>query len=803
MVATSILDRIRNGLGRLVRTARSGPRRVAGRVRKGPRQLVPAPIRKRFSLKVGVLVLLVMVVVSVSGGVIFSLSSDAIQESTEEQLTGTTRVQAATISEWDARMKDQANFLAASDQLTREDVANIGPFLDNKLLLTPSYVRAIHVVERGTSKVLVSTASDLEGTKLSNKGVPWATRGVHALGTEAKRSRPYHDEIYDTPAITYVLQVEDRADRAVVLVVDLERRVEQLERASNESSLIIVNNTGQVVLSHNVEDINTQNIEGEGVDSPAVTAALEGKTGYLEMEMHGTTTAMGYSPVEGTNWVAMTHVEKSKASATGGLVLSSVVGMVFVSMLALAIVAVVIGRGTAADLRDLAGTARQLEEGDLEAECSTKREDELGQLYRSFDSMRMSLKSRIDEAVSSRKQAEAARQEADALNQELEAQAAAYSETMRRVAGGDLTERMDADARNESMAEIADAFNDMMADLEQVVADVADFANDVAASSEEVTASSEQVEASAQQVADSIQEITDGAERQDVKLQQVSEEMSTLSTTIEEIAASANEVADVSQRTAETGENAREAAEHAIDEMQTVESEADRTVDAMDSLQDQMDAIEEITEFITDVAEQTNILALNASIEAARAGEAGEGFAVVADEVKALAEETRQAAEDIESLVGELQDQTEVTAEEVEETSKVVGETASIVEQTVESLEQIARYAEETNVGVQEISDATSEQASSTNEAVGMVDEAASIAEQTASEASNVAGATEEQTAALSQMTDSASDLAGEADRLRDALGRFETETEASGSEVGADVLEPSAAVEPPEHTED
>lgn len=78
---------------------------------------------------------------------------------------------------------------------------------------------------------------------------------------------------------------------------------------------------------------------------------------------------------------------------------------------------------------------------------------------------------------------------------------------------------------------------------------------------------------------------------------------------------------------------------------------------------------------------------------------------------------------------------------------------------------------------MQEISAATEEQAASTQNIVSNVDKVASISKEMNAETETVAAAAEEQTFALTEVSQSADDLVGQAERLSDALERFETNT--------------------------
>lgn len=97
------------------------------------------------------------------------------------------------------------------------------------------------------------------------------------------------------------------------------------------------------------------------------------------------------------------------------------------------------------------------------------------------------LKDSQRETERQRIEAEQAREEAEQLSAHLQKKASAFSVSMSRAADGDLTQHMNPESRSDAMSEIAEAFNDMMDELEGTFARIRTFADEVAASSEEVT----------------------------------------------------------------------------------------------------------------------------------------------------------------------------------------------------------------------------------------------------------------------------------------------------------------------------
>jgi methyl-accepting chemotaxis protein len=155
--------------------------------------------------------------------------------------------------------------------------------------------------------------------------------------------------------------------------------------------------------------------------------------------------------------------------------------------------------------------------------------------------------------------------------------------------------------------------------------------------------------------------------------------------------ATSNNVRTVADATEELGVSIHEINEQAI-QTRGVVNRAAEIAHSAHELGDHLSAganrIGDVVKLIRDVAEQTNLLALNATIEAARAGQAGRGFAVVANEIKQLASQTAKATEDITAQIAAIQASTIKAVNVIQSINAVTDDIAHFTSAVAASVEQ-------------------------------------------------------------------------------------------------------------------
>lgn len=285
---------------------------------------------------------------------------------------------------------------------------------------------------------------------------------------------------------------------------------------------------------------------------------------------------------------------------------------------------------------------------------------------------------------------------------------------VQRVAEGDMTAfvniRSSKDSLSKSLYKMVQTNDLMFNEITQIAQMVANGADDIANASNSLANSCTQ----------QIQSISDFREA-------VTETINLINNNVEKI------------------EKSKELSGEIKEEVAVSNEKMAQLLKAMEDISESSNKIYAVIKTIEDIADQTNLLALNASIEAARAGEAGKGFAVVASEVGSLAAQSANAVVESRQLIEDTINKANIGNVITNETSETFGK-------IVESIDAIYKFNDE-------MSDAGQLQ----KKQMDMLE----------NDIKSISDAVDAN-AAISEETAASCDLLDEnADKLRDAMSRF------------------------------
>ena len=268
-----------------------------------------------------------------------------------------------------------------------------------------------------------------------------------------------------------------------------------------------------------------------------------------------------------------------------------------------------------------------------------------------------------------------------------------------KVAGGDLTQTIDAAGSGETAA-LLRALRHMNDGLVAIVSQVRSGTDTIATASAEISAGNMDLSSRTEQQAGSL---------------------GTTASTVEELTGTVRQNAD----------NARQASQLSIAASEIATqggAVVDQVVQTMGAINDSSKKIVDIISVIDGIAFQTNILALNAAVEAARAGEQGRGFAVVAGEVRTLAQRSAAAAKEIKQLivdsVGKVEDGTKL----VDQAGMTMSEVVDSIRKVSDIVAEIASASGEQSAGIEQVNRAIADMDSSTQHNAALVEESAAAA---------------------------------------------------------------------------
>lgn len=383
------------------------------------------------------------------------------------------------------------------------------------------------------------------------------------------------------------------------------------------------------------------------IESDAVTAALDGKSGTEWSVDAGQETLSTYAPFDafGTRWAFMIDIYKSEVMDTVYDLAKVTISSTLLVLFFVGIISYLYARSITNPIKSLSQTMVSLADKNYSISVPYQsRGDEMGDMARAVDVFKQN---------------------------------------------GIEVEKLEAEQvalKNKAEEDKKIAMNNLANDFDQRTSGII---KSLAAAATEMQATAAQMTAASNNTAHASQIVSSAATEADNNVQTVAAATEELSASSSEIARQISSVAQKSTRAS---------------------TEAIRTSEEVGALNSLADSIGEVIAAIKGIAEQTNLLALNATIEAARAGEAGKGFAVVAEEVKKLAMETANKTVEIDERVGRIQAAIRSTVEavgsiidDVKDIDHSTSTVASAVEEQNAATSEIGRNVSEASTGTQQV----------------------------------------------------------------------------------------------------
>ena len=346
-------------------------------------------------------------------------------------------------------------------------------------------------------------------------------------------------------------------------------------------------------------------------------------------------------------------------------------------------------------------------------------------------------------------------------------------EGAKKIASGALTQEDIGVNNSDEISELANSFNIMKQNLQQLIDEVRLNAQQVSVTSEELSASADATNLATQHITLGMQEVAVGAEKQVSTVIQSVESAEEITKGMNKATESIQSVANLTIVANEKATLGNDVVNKTIDQMKLVQDSAMESAEVVHTLSNKSKEIGHIIELITKVASQTDLLALNAAIEAARAGEQGKGFAVVADEVRKLAVQSADAAGQIRQLIEEIQEESEKAVRSMNNGTDVVKEGLKLVSQTGESFQNIVGAIQQVAAESHEVAAIVNQIHSNTQIVTEGMKEARDIVEQSSVSIQNVAASTEEQNATMEEVSSSAEGLSEMAQNLYKVINKF------------------------------
>ena len=416
--------------------------------------------------------------------------------------------------------------------------------------------------------------------------------------------------------------------------------------------------------------------------------------------------------------IAAAQVRRSDVLSGSASWVPTLVFVLLVAIAAAMMVTKVISGDVLRSVSSLRETAVVMASGDLRKGRISDADDEVGELWRAFESLSDGIRATVIGLSNS----------AD----RFDSTAAAIA----NVADG-VTDASEQQVRRiQQASELMVSINSQVMEVAGAAQNLNISVEDSSSSILELGAAGDELNETASVLGGKVEEVSTSIEQMVRSVRQVSASSDGLADAAAETSASMEEMASAMRAVDITAELTANLSRNVVDSAELGQAKVSQTINGMRAIQDATDTAEQvirglgartqeigaILDVIDDVAEETNLLALNAAIIAAQAGEHGRAFSVVADEIKELADRVLASTKEIGGLIRAVQVESDNAVGAIEVGSRSVASGVELSAEAGLSLEQITSSSRESGQRIAEIVSAVREQTKAASHVVALMD---------------------------------------------------------------------------------
>jgi len=489
---------------------------------------------------------------------------------------------------------------------------------------------------------------------------------------------------------------------AVVALDILQEMAAEMDISGNGYGMIL-DQDGNVLAHPNDEYLGNQNIladQGQGFEN-TYNNFIENSSGYEQYQLEGESWQAAYATVAGVNWTVALTARESELFAPLSIIRNSSVLAAAAAILIGILVSYLIARSIVNPIRSVARVADKVAAGDLTQRVAVEdfnvnKNDELGQLLQSINSMVSSLQEIINKVKTTAGELAASSEELSASGSQVEKNAEEVGNSIENVAAG-------AEEQSAQIEEISSS----IFTLNRIIADNAQKSEKMIDEAESVQ---ENIEQGNQYIQGSIEQSNQVQESNKLVASNV-EELGDKSREIGEIVDLINQIADQTNllalnaaiEAARAGEAGRGFSVVADEIRELAEESADAT-ERINKL------IHAIQNSVDQVIENNDRGQKNIEENVEMVEETGQVFIKIENSAEDLLNLINQVADDsnkmqensdyVESGINDIAAVSETSASNSEEVAAASEEQIAATEEIVSSAEKLSEYAEELKTAV-------------------------------------------------------------------------------------------------------